>query len=183
MSVICCVHQGYKEGNKVKNSRLGKEIGCQAIMRIKVNKLRKWMITKVILDHNHNTTPSNVFPRARHRLCLWHITQKVPQQLNGHNEYKSIKRAVEATVYDSSRVSELEQAWKEMIDDHGFGDNKWVQSLYCDKEKWIPIFLKDTFFAGMSATQRREIINAFFDGITKMSWRGKKSQFKSLEST
>ncbi|KAG8372855.1 hypothetical protein BUALT_Bualt12G0110400 [Buddleja alternifolia] len=253
-AILCCVHQGFKEDNEVNNPRPGKRIGCQAMMRIKVSKLRKWMVTEVILDHNHNTTPSSVrfykshknmsksvkkklelncdsgirinktyhslivqaggpeklafdekdvrnyvagykrlklvqgnaqamsrvayeffgdaitfdttyltnnhlfgcsmhgscmggraphaiitdqckamqiaiaqvFPRARHRLCLWHIMQKVPQKLNGYNEYKSIKHAMEAAVYDSLRVSEFEQAWKEMNDDHGLGDNEWL---------------------------------------------------------
>ncbi|KAG8387218.1 hypothetical protein BUALT_Bualt03G0230400 [Buddleja alternifolia] len=358
-AILCCVHQGFKEDNEVNNPRPGKRIGCQAMMRIKVSKLRKWMVTEVILDHNHNTTPSSVrfykshknmsksvkkklelncdsgirinktyhslivqaggpeklafdekdvrnyvagykrlklvqgdaqamydyfchmqmknqkffylldfddesrlknifwadarsrvayeffgdaitfdttyltnkydmpfapfvgvnqhgqsvllgcglladettesfvwlfnawltcmggraphaiitdqckamqiaiaqvFPRARHRLCLWHILQKVPQKLNGYNEYKSIKHAMEAAVYDSLRVSEFEQAWKEMNDDHGLGDNEWLQSLYDDKEKWVPVYLRGTFFAGMFTTQRSESMNAFFDG-------------------
>ncbi|KAG8377300.1 hypothetical protein BUALT_Bualt08G0014900 [Buddleja alternifolia] len=106
---------------------------------------------------------TQVFTQARHRLCLWHIMQKVPQKLNGYIEYKSTKRAMEAAVYDSLRVNEFEQAWREMIDDHGLRNNEWLQSLYDEKEKWIPIYLRDTFFAGMSTTQRSESMNAFFD--------------------
>ncbi|KAG8386873.1 hypothetical protein BUALT_Bualt03G0194200 [Buddleja alternifolia] len=318
--VICCVHEGYKEDNEVSNPRPGKRIGCQAMMRIKLKTLRKWVATEVILDHNYNTSPSSarfykshknmstsimkklesnsdhgirinktyhslmvqaggpekldfdekdvrnyiayykhpelvqgdaqamydyfchmqmknpnffylidfddearlknvfwadrpelkhpqdfvflppplpfpesnypswvaatgipsrrtgraplaiitdqckamqiaitqVFPQARHRLCLWHIMQKVPQKLNGYSEYKSIKRAMEAVVYDSLRVNEFEQAWREMIDDHGSGNNEWLQSLYDGKETWILVYLRDTFFAGMSTTQRSE---------------------------
>lgn len=36
--------------------------------------------------------------------------------------------------------------------------------MYNLKEKWVPVFLKDVFFASMSTTQWSESMNAFFDG-------------------
>ena len=33
-----------------------------------------------------------------------------------------------------------------------------------DQKRWVPIFVKETFWAGMSTTQRSESMNAFFDG-------------------
>ncbi|KAG8374518.1 hypothetical protein BUALT_Bualt10G0003300 [Buddleja alternifolia] len=89
---------------------------------------------------------SQVCRRFCHRLCLWHLIQKVHRKLNGYNEYKSIKHAMEVVVYDLLTMSEFEQARKEMIDNHGLRDNEWLQPLCDDKEKWIPVFLKISFF-------------------------------------
>ncbi|KAF5467046.1 hypothetical protein F2P56_016912 [Juglans regia] len=37
-------------------------------------------------------------------------------------------------------------------------------SLYAERENWVPVFLKEHFWAGMSTTQRSESMNAFFYG-------------------
>ncbi|KAK1257254.1 Protein FAR-RED IMPAIRED RESPONSE 1 [Acorus gramineus] len=42
-------------------------------------------------------------------------------------------------------------------------DNEWLNSLYEDRERLVPIFVRDTFWAGMSTTQRSESMNAYFD--------------------
>ena len=42
-------------------------------------------------------------------------------------------------------------------------NNEWLNDMYKIKKKWVPVFLKDTFFAGMSTSQRSESINSFFD--------------------
>jgi hypothetical protein len=42
-----------------------------------------------------------VFPKARHRWCLWHIMKKVPEMLGRHSDYESIKTLLHDIVYDS----------------------------------------------------------------------------------
>ena len=39
-----------------------------------------------------------------------------------------------------------------------------VNSLYEERHRWVPIYLKGHFWAGLSTTQRSESMNAFFDG-------------------
>ncbi|XP_022856494.1 protein FAR1-RELATED SEQUENCE 5-like [Olea europaea var. sylvestris] len=51
-----------------------------------------------------------------------------------------------------------------MIKKYNLYDNEWLAGLYDNKERWVPCFLKTTFWTGMSTTQRSESINAFFDG-------------------
>ena len=41
--------------------------------------------------------------------------------------------------------------------------NEWLESLFEDRKFWVPTYVRDTFFAGMSTTQRSESINSFFD--------------------
>ncbi|XP_042983395.1 protein FAR1-RELATED SEQUENCE 5-like [Carya illinoinensis] len=76
-----------------------------------------------------------VFPKTRHRFCLWHILKKVPEKLGSHCAYKS-----------------------------GLKSQLMKCVLYSERTYWVPVFLKEYFWAGMSTTQRSESMNAFFDG-------------------
>lgn len=106
-----------------------------------------------------------VFPSACHRFCLWRIMKKIPEKLGGYKEKEAISKSLSKAVYDSFTVAEFETYWEDMIQKYNLEDNAWLSSLYEDKELWIPVFVKDTFWAGMSSTQRSESINAFFDGF------------------
>ncbi|XP_041026848.1 protein FAR-RED IMPAIRED RESPONSE 1-like [Juglans microcarpa x Juglans regia] len=106
-----------------------------------------------------------VFPGSRHRLCLWHILKKVPEKLSSYASYKSgMKNALMKCVYDTHTIDKFEKSWDELIDTYHLHDNVWLKSLYTEREYWVPAFLKDCFWAGMSTTQRSESMNAFFDG-------------------
>ncbi|CAN1256481.1 Protein FAR1-RELATED SEQUENCE 8 [Linum perenne] len=41
----------------------------------------------------------------------------------------------------------------------GLAGNVWLRTLYEDRERWAPVYSKDTFFAGVSVSQR-----GFFEG-------------------
>lgn len=107
---------------------------------------------------------SVVFPEARHCYCLWYIMQRVPEKLGGLNGYEAIKMQLNKAIYDSLKISEFETAWGDMIGRHGLGDNKWLQALYEDRQKWVPVYLKDIAFAGMIPIEEDEGLTPFFDG-------------------
>ncbi|XP_059640286.1 protein FAR1-RELATED SEQUENCE 6-like [Cornus florida] len=104
-----------------------------------------------------------VFPDSRHRLCLWHIMQKLPVKLGGLAQYKMIKKIFENIVYESVQPDEFEKSWAEMSIEYNLENNEWLKSLYADRHCWVPLYVKWTFWAGMSTTQRGEGMNAFFD--------------------
>ncbi|KAI8534120.1 hypothetical protein RHMOL_Rhmol10G0063800 [Rhododendron molle] len=107
---------------------------------------------------------SIVFPKARHRWCLWHILKKIPEKLKVCEAYDSIKSVIFNAVYDSLNQEEFEANWGHVIDTYELGGNEWLNGLYEERHRWVPAFVKDTFWAGMSTTQRSESINHFFDG-------------------
>ena len=49
-----------------------------------------------------------------------------------------------------------------MIGEFELEGNEWSGSLYEDRKFWVPIYMKDTFFAGLSTTQWAKSINSFF---------------------
>jgi hypothetical protein len=104
-----------------------------------------------------------VFPETRHRLCLWHIMKKIPEKLGGLHEREGIVRMLKRAIYDTIHPDEFEKLWENMIQRFGLMRNVWLQSIYEKRSKWAPVYVKDTFWAGMSTTQRSEGMNAFFD--------------------
>ncbi|TXG62186.1 hypothetical protein EZV62_013549 [Acer yangbiense] len=83
---------------------------------------------------------------------------------HNHPGYETIKSLLNKAVYNSLKIAEFEMAWADIIKQHGLGDNKWLQMLYEDRQRWVPVYLKDTFFAGMIPVQEKESLSAFFDG-------------------
>ncbi|XP_047320296.1 protein FAR-RED IMPAIRED RESPONSE 1-like [Impatiens glandulifera] len=104
-----------------------------------------------------------VFPNSQHRLCLWHIMKKIPAKLGSHSQYKMIKKQLKTIVYNSLTVDECDENWQKMIKEFNLDNNIWLTSLHEERNKWMPVYVKDKFWAGMSTSQRSESMNAFFD--------------------
>ncbi|KAK1646380.1 hypothetical protein QYE76_064185 [Lolium multiflorum] len=68
------------------------------------------------------------------------------------------------SVYDSLTVADFEDSWMRMLERYNITDNEWLKGLYDNRHRWVPAFVKDAFWAGMSTTQRSESMHAFFDG-------------------
>ncbi|XP_058071250.1 protein FAR1-RELATED SEQUENCE 5-like [Magnolia sinica] len=107
---------------------------------------------------------ASVFPNTEHRLCMWHIVQKLPEKLGKViNEDPSFNTDWRNCVYMCDEEAEFDALWSKMIVDYNLEENKWLQDLYTIRKMWIPAYVKKTFYAGMSTTQRSEGMNAFFD--------------------
>ncbi|CAL5384969.1 unnamed protein product [Camellia sinensis] len=105
-----------------------------------------------------------VFPEARHRWCLWHVMKKLPEKLRGYSQYEPIKLTLQNVVYDSFTKDEFEHKWKVMISNFNLYDNEWLRVLYDERHRWVPVYVKDMFWAGMSTMEQSESMNVFFDG-------------------
>ncbi|KAH6762329.1 hypothetical protein C2S52_019762 [Perilla frutescens var. hirtella] len=63
----------------------------------------------------------------------------------------------------SLSIEIFELKWGEFIVKHHLQNNKWLKDLYSEREKWVPVYLNHTFWAGMISTQRSEGRHAYFD--------------------
>ncbi|XP_030952293.1 protein FAR1-RELATED SEQUENCE 5-like isoform X2 [Quercus lobata] len=108
----------------------------------------------------------HVFPQSRHRYCKWHIMSKMPREMG--DTYSSLPRTFQVEfdrcINKSETPDEFESAWPVLLDKYNLRGNEWLQSLYLDRKLWVPTYVRDTFFAGMYATQQSTSVNSLFDG-------------------
>ncbi|XVF26535.1 hypothetical protein REPUB_Repub14bG0025600 [Reevesia pubescens] len=107
---------------------------------------------------------SEVFPRAHHRLHLSNVMESILENLRELQEYGVFQMILNRTVYDSLKVDEFEMGWDDMIRQFLIADHGWLRTLYEERERWAPVYLKDTFFAGMCSFQHGVPVSSFFDG-------------------
>ncbi|XP_042038241.1 protein FAR1-RELATED SEQUENCE 4-like [Salvia splendens] len=106
-----------------------------------------------------------VFPMTIHRLCLWHIANKIPQKFKGMADFRSCSSDFYSTIYDSLSIAEFESRWTDFLSKHSLHNNRWLKNLFDEKKNWAPIYSNHIFWAGMVLTQRSESMHAFFDGF------------------
>lgn len=95
------------------------------------------------------TAVAEVFPRASHCLSLTNIMKMVLHELSPLEECEAIRKALTRAVYHSLRAEEFEAAWEDMVQSHGLKNHKWLQILFEDRKRWVPVYLKEIFFAGV----------------------------------
>lgn len=122
----------------------------------------------IIMDYDSaiRRAVEQVFSQSKHRYCKWHIASKMPREM-GHT-YSSLPRTFQVEfdrcVNRSETPEEFESAWPMLLDKYNLRGNEWLQSLYIDRKLWVPTYVRDTFFAGMYATQRSTCVSSLFDG-------------------
>ncbi|CAO2035449.1 unnamed protein product [Urochloa humidicola] len=107
---------------------------------------------------------SEVFPNTRHRYNLWHIMKELPEMSGRVEDKEAISLRMKKVVYDTITSADFEREWVEMINQYNLHDNRWLTTLFEEREKWVPAYVKDTFWAGISTVRRSERLEAFFDG-------------------
>lgn len=107
---------------------------------------------------------TEVFPDSRHCFCLWHILSKIHEKLSYvMRQHENFMVKFNKCIFKSLTNEKFERRWSKMVDRFNLRNDLWFQSLYEDRERWVPTYMKDTFLAGMSTAQRSESINCFFD--------------------
>ncbi|KDP20361.1 hypothetical protein JCGZ_06470 [Jatropha curcas] len=107
---------------------------------------------------------AEVFPDTYHGFCLWHIMSKVPEKLSYvMRQHEIFMTKFNKCVFTSWTNEQFDKRWWKMVERFNLRSDLWFQSLYEDRQRWIPMFLKDKFLAGMSTAQRSESIISLFD--------------------
>ncbi|QHO43422.1 Protein FAR1-RELATED SEQUENCE [Arachis hypogaea] len=83
------------------------------------------------------TAIRNVMPNTTHRLCIWHITRKIPHKLGKLSRYEEIKATMRGIIWESHSQESFESSWYDFIEEYTLHDNNWLtdkeqQELECD---------------------------------------------------
>nr|GMD58244.1 protein FAR1-RELATED SEQUENCE 5-like [Ipomoea batatas] len=66
-------------------------------------------------------------------------------------------------------IEEFESCWLSLIDRYDLRENEWLKTIFVDRGQWVPVYLRNTFFAEMSMTQHSDSLNSYFDGYMNAS--------------
>lgn len=153
-------------------------LGC-ALLRAETKPTFKWVLQSwkaavgrsplsVLTDQDAamKAAISEEFPKAAHALCIWHITRKFPGWFSSKlgPRYGNFVAAF-YQVRKAETVEEFKRGWSELCKSYGLETDARMQGLYDLRENIGLAYLRRSFFAGLTTTQRSESINSFFDGF------------------
>lgn len=152
---------------------LGLGLVCDESKATYVWLMRVWLramgglAPKVILtdrDWALREAVAEVFPESCHCFCLWHVLSKVPERLDRvtmrHGEFMA---KFKKCVLNSGTREQFEKRWWKMVEKFELGNEGWLCSIYEDRKRWIPVYMKGRFLAGMSTLQRPEGMSCFLE--------------------
>ncbi|XP_031106060.1 protein FAR1-RELATED SEQUENCE 5 [Ipomoea triloba] len=126
----------------------------------------------ITTDHDEviRSAIMQVFPESRHRFCKWHIFKKCQEKLSHvFLKYPNFEADFHKCVNLTESTEEYESCWFSLVSKYELRDHDWLQAIYSDRRHWVPVYLRDTFFAEMSITQRSDSMNSYFDGYVNAS--------------
>ncbi|XP_073114391.1 protein FAR1-RELATED SEQUENCE 9-like [Elaeis guineensis] len=139
------------------------------------------------------TAVAKVLPNAHHCFCKKHVLNTIQEELPDlYSVHSPFEGELKKCVDGSETRESFESCWDAIIDKYGLKENAYLQSLYSIRQQWLPVYLKETFFAAESVSQRCEnldkVIEKYFTvkaplrgavrqlGQATASWYEKESQ-------
>ncbi|CAI0466508.1 unnamed protein product [Linum tenue] len=93
---------------------------------------------------------AQVFPSTRHRFSLWQLEAREQENLRSMSD--EFRYGYDECISQSQTPAEFTTMWTALVNCHGLGDNVWLQEMYEKRESWVPLYLRASFFAGISLT-------------------------------
>ncbi|XP_042988834.1 protein FAR1-RELATED SEQUENCE 5-like [Carya illinoinensis] len=116
---------------------------------------------------------AQAFYKALMKMGVWAVAFEQMQDqehlAHGYNKYPDFQKEFHHCIHDTITPEEFEDEWVSILVKYGLACNDWMQNLYNRREKWVPAYLRTTFCAGMSTTQRSESMNKFFKDYVRSS--------------
>nr|XP_043633685.1 putative protein FAR1-RELATED SEQUENCE 10 [Erigeron canadensis] len=110
-----------------------------------------------------------VLTESRHRLCMWHITQKLPMKVGKRMfDNTDFKKKFNDIVWNISLSTKtFEKRWAEIMKEFKLEEHPWFTHMYDIRSTWIPAYFTDLSMSGlMRTTSRSESENSFFSNFT-----------------
>ncbi|PPR96951.1 hypothetical protein GOBAR_AA23718 [Gossypium barbadense] len=77
--------------------------------------------------------------------------------------HDSLMLKLDKCIYRSWTEDQFEKRWWKMVDKFHLREMQWVLSLYEDRKRWVPVFMRDISFAGFSTALRSDSLSSSFD--------------------
>ncbi|CAA7400406.1 unnamed protein product [Spirodela intermedia] len=115
------------------------------------------------LDEKVESAAEKVFPNVQHRICRRDILSRCKDKLaDVYTMYPDFKGELKKCVNDPETDEEFRGLWASLIGSFGLEKNGWLQYLFSIRHKWVPLYLKSSFFADIYPSQKLENIHKLF---------------------
>ncbi|GJT69287.1 FAR1-related sequence 5-like protein [Tanacetum coccineum] len=109
------------------------------------------------------------FGGSKHRLCMWHITQKLPAKvcakIYDETDFKEKLNKIVWNMYIGPE--EFEYRWRKLMEEFKLENHKWLTNMFNIRSTWIPADFIDSLLRGlMRITSRSKSENSFFSHFT-----------------
>ncbi|GKB30056.1 FAR1 DNA binding domain, zinc finger, SWIM-type, MULE transposase domain containing protein [Tanacetum coccineum] len=105
------------------------------------------------------------FPESKHRLCMWHIMQKIPTKVvfRIYDETDFIEKFGKIIWNMFIGPEEFEDKCNKLMEEFNLVNHKWLSKMYRLRSSWIPAFFVYSPLCGlMRTTSWSESENSFF---------------------
>lgn len=107
----------------------------------------------------------DVFPGTRHRFCKSNIFREAQERLSHSlQSFPTFEAEFQKCVNLTETIEEFELCWGSLLGRYNLKDDEWLQSMYDARQRWVPVYLRDTFFGETSIAKTSDSTNSFFDG-------------------
>ncbi|KAD4178661.1 hypothetical protein E3N88_27252 [Mikania micrantha] len=129
-------------------------VGCGAFMRIQRQGTSLWVVDRLSKEHNHELDSSQ---DPIHR----NVRSFKEELFNGLEDLDLLETNGGLSLVKRDRgcgigtrcqiASEFDSAWDVLITKYNLKDNTWLKEMYRMRKSWVPLYIRDTFFAGIPA--------------------------------
>ncbi|URD98999.1 SWIM zinc finger protein [Musa troglodytarum] len=125
------------------------------------------------LNRTMTSVVAKTLSQTHHCFCKAHILSTIQEELPDlFSEHIPFQGELKACIDESETIDSFESCWDAMINRYCLKENAYMQSLYNIRHQWVPVFVKQTFLAGVPGSQRCEnfdkIIEKYFTTKTPL---------------
>ncbi|KAG0464859.1 hypothetical protein HPP92_019023 [Vanilla planifolia] len=91
-----------------------------------------------------------------------HIKRSKQKLAHVYSANPCLRGELEKCVIESESIRTFETNWASIIEKYDLKKSTWLQGLFNIRQRWVPVYLKDIFFAEMSSKQKLETMNDFY---------------------
>ncbi|XP_028122937.1 protein FAR1-RELATED SEQUENCE 5-like [Camellia sinensis] len=103
---------------------------------------------------------NSVLPEAHHRLCAWHVYQNALKHLSQVIVgLDSFSNDLSSCIFNHDEEQDFVDAWKTMLDMYGLWEDKWLDDIFREREKWAIPYGRHIFCADIKSAQLSESFN------------------------
>jgi hypothetical protein len=116
-------------------------------------------------DASMKAAIATILPNTTHRLCMWHIMDKVPEKVGPSiREDQDFWERLNKCVWGTENEDDFVSQWNSIMTDYGLMGNDWFSNRFAIRESWISVYFLDIPLAAMlRTTSRSESANSFFN--------------------